>query len=113
MTPSSFFRARLFANTCPMCSESLPEQTIGRKRLYCSLACKMRAYRRRLRTGEPAHQPRPYRTSLFGCLWCGEPLPSGSTIARRYCSGACRMAASRDRQRQHPQAPNTNKENTP
>ncbi len=49
--------------TCPVCSEPLPVRTgLGRRRVYCSSACKSRAYRRGHAGRSPAVLKRPEPT---------------------------------------------------
>lgn len=50
--------------TCPICHEPVAQDGIGRRRLYCSDACKQTAYRSRHQHKHPARQKnrREYNT---------------------------------------------------
>lgn len=91
---------------CPICGEPLfdgPWRDVRIDKVYCSPACKQKAYRQR-QGADPgtarqrAADTKAGETCMITCEWCREshevPL---SAAKRRYCSNACKQAAYRAR----------------
>jgi hypothetical protein len=72
---------------CARCGQALEHQATGRRRRYCTDACRAAAFRVR-------HTLRPTR-----CVACRQRLEPSSTRPRRYCDDACRQAAARARRK--------------
>jgi phage N-6-adenine-methyltransferase len=88
---------------CRICKKRLPLQLgLGRKRYYCSRACKIRAYRARKCSTLPrkARKRAPGAKGLQPtCRVCERPLCIPKTGRKpHYCSDTCRKKAYRKRQ---------------
>lgn len=80
---------------CRACGAFIPPRRgAGRRRRYCSPACKQRAYRQRRRGTSPR------TTGWHCCVWCGSAFTRQHAYgpAPRFCSQACLNHAKSQRQ---------------
>lgn len=86
---------------CAVCGNEFEAAKL--EAMYCSDACKMKAYRnRRSKIGNEAkHQPgrvkEPKRNNLKSCPHCGERFRAERSD-KKYCSASCRVVANRNKQ---------------
>jgi len=70
--------------------------------LYCSTACKMKAYRQRkqneVTTKSKKSKPAETRTIAPRCAHCGAAF-SRKSAKKMYCSDSCKVMANREKQR--------------
>jgi endogenous inhibitor of DNA gyrase (YacG/DUF329 family) len=86
-------RARYPHPRCKHCDGPVVESYTGRRRLYCSDACRRAAYRERKRARLAELAAHPHR-----CWHCDAPVEEPHTGRwRKYCSDACRQADYRTR----------------
>lgn len=79
--------------SCPECGGAVPQRA-----LYCSPACRNRAWQREHRTAVPPAERR--------CDWCGRLFTPKINAARsRWCDSTCRKYADglREAEREHQQ----------
>jgi len=93
---------------CPICGKRLFSAQHGYRdvrvdKVYCSSACKQKAYRQRCGTDPVTARQRAVETKqgeeiIKSCAWCGEHFVATVAAAKqKYCSAACKQAAYRAR----------------
>lgn len=70
---------------CEGCGAPIPIQSRGKKRRFCSAACRKRATMRRIREGRRSRS----------CDQCGSPIVGGSDPRSKRCGEACNARAAR------------------
>lgn len=71
---------------CPVCGKAIPlDPTSSHKKIYCSVSCRQKAYRKRK---QAKVAPQPFREVRL-CANCGKKYTATHKL-QRYCSQRCK-----------------------
>lgn len=77
------------AARCPSCGKMIQQPRTGRRRRFCSDACRHAWWAKH----PDAHRPSDQAIYHLTCAHCGKPFDSYGNRSRRYCCRSCYFAS--------------------